>query len=154
MLVLSRRPSEQIVIPDLGITLKIIAIRGNTVRLGIDAPSHVSILRGELIAANPDGSDTSQTQETAASPQAGQSEHGVGQHAPAQPKSNGRSKKKVYGKIGKNSGLRKYVRSNPTEELCATSEMTSETTADGGDVAVEDPPHQVGEEPALYRLSF
>jgi carbon storage regulator len=48
MLVLSRRESEQIVIPELGITLQVIRIKGNSVKIGIDAPPNIRVLRGEL----------------------------------------------------------------------------------------------------------
>jgi carbon storage regulator CsrA len=34
------------------ITLKVIDIQGNRVRLGIDAPSHIIIIRGELEESN------------------------------------------------------------------------------------------------------
>lgn len=48
MLVLSRRPDEQIVFPELGISIKVIRTKGNQVRLGIQAPETIRILRGEL----------------------------------------------------------------------------------------------------------
>ena len=48
MLVLSRRSEEQIVFPELGITVEVLRIKGNVVRLGIKAPDSVRILRGEL----------------------------------------------------------------------------------------------------------
>jgi carbon storage regulator len=48
MLVLSRRESEQISIPELGITLQVIRIKGNSVKIGIDAPPEIRVLRGEL----------------------------------------------------------------------------------------------------------
>lgn len=47
MLVLSRKRNEQIVIDDQ-ITVKIVEIRGDKVRLGIDAPRDVSIHRQEV----------------------------------------------------------------------------------------------------------
>jgi carbon storage regulator CsrA len=47
MLVLSRKSQESIQIGS-DIQIRIISIRGNTVRIGIDAPAEVSILRGEL----------------------------------------------------------------------------------------------------------
>jgi carbon storage regulator CsrA len=47
MLVLSRRPRETIRIGD-AITLTIIEIQGNHVRVGIEAPRQHKILRGEL----------------------------------------------------------------------------------------------------------
>ncbi len=53
MLVLSRKDSEQIVIDDQ-ICIKVLSIRGNTVRLGIEAPRSVSILRGEIVSQQND----------------------------------------------------------------------------------------------------
>jgi carbon storage regulator len=47
MLVLSRKPGEQIYIGN-HITITVVEIKGNRVRLGIDAPSDVSVLRAEL----------------------------------------------------------------------------------------------------------
>ena len=47
MLILSRRINERIMIGD-DVTLEILSIRGNQVRLGIDAPDDVIILREEL----------------------------------------------------------------------------------------------------------
>ena len=54
MLVLSRKLSQQILIgSDIAIT--VVRIEGNHVRVGIEAPAGVSILRDELIARqNPD----------------------------------------------------------------------------------------------------
>lgn len=51
MLVLTRKPQETIRIGD-GITITVIKTKGQGVRLGIEAPEDVSILRGELIAAH------------------------------------------------------------------------------------------------------
>lgn len=48
MLVLSRRKDESIVLPELGITIEVIRVKGNKVRLGIKAPDSVRILRSEL----------------------------------------------------------------------------------------------------------
>ena len=47
MLVLSRKNNECIVIND-NISIKVLAVRGNTVRLGIEAPASVGVLRGEI----------------------------------------------------------------------------------------------------------
>ncbi|HMP01347.1 MAG TPA: carbon storage regulator [Gemmatales bacterium] len=49
MLVLSRRPKEKIVFPTLGVSLTVVDVKGNTVRLGIDAPGEVPVLRDELL---------------------------------------------------------------------------------------------------------
>jgi carbon storage regulator len=62
MLVLSRTPGQSIVIPgdaiaackgwqDDGIEIVLVAIEGNKVRLGIDAPDEVDIYRREVLTA-------------------------------------------------------------------------------------------------------
>lgn len=48
MLVLSRKLGERIVVPDIDLTLTVVAIEGNTVRLGITAPSEIGVYREEL----------------------------------------------------------------------------------------------------------
>ncbi|HUG66993.1 MAG TPA: carbon storage regulator [Pirellulaceae bacterium] len=47
MLVLTRKPQEQIHIGD-NITISVLKVKGNTVRIGIQAPRDVRVLRGEL----------------------------------------------------------------------------------------------------------
>ena len=49
MLVLSRKPGEKVVI-DGGITVTLVKVSGQQVKIGIEAPADVSILRGELVA--------------------------------------------------------------------------------------------------------
>jgi carbon storage regulator len=58
MLVLTRKVGEKILIGD-GITLQIVGISANRIRIGIDAPDHVKILRGELSSWQ-DSTDTPQ----------------------------------------------------------------------------------------------
>ena len=50
MLVLSRKIGEKIVIGEGKdqITLVVVEIKGNRIRLGIEAGTHIKILRGEL----------------------------------------------------------------------------------------------------------
>lgn len=48
MLVLSRKPQETVVVGEATITIK--GIRRGRVCLGIDAPKHIRIARGEKIA--------------------------------------------------------------------------------------------------------
>lgn len=48
MLVLSRKPGEKILIGD-NITVTVVEVVGNRVRIALDAPPHVSILRSELV---------------------------------------------------------------------------------------------------------
>lgn len=47
MLVLTRKPGEKIII-DGGITISVTEVSGGRVRIGIEAPPDISILRGEL----------------------------------------------------------------------------------------------------------
>ena len=48
MLVVSRKKEEEVLIGD-GIVVKILAISGDRVKLGVTAPVAVSALRGELL---------------------------------------------------------------------------------------------------------
>ncbi|MBB4823626.1 carbon storage regulator [Sporosarcina luteola] len=48
MLVLSRKTNETLKIGD-AIEIKILEIKGDTVRIGIEAPKDIDILRGELV---------------------------------------------------------------------------------------------------------
>jgi carbon storage regulator len=50
MLVLSRKRDEQIIIGD-GIVITVVEIRGDKVRLGIDAPTDVPVHRKEVYEA-------------------------------------------------------------------------------------------------------
>jgi carbon storage regulator len=47
MLILTRRVTEQIRVGD-GITITILAIKENSVRIGVQAPKHVSVDREEV----------------------------------------------------------------------------------------------------------
>ena len=48
MLVLSRKIGERIVIPQQNITLTVLEIRGDRIRLGITAPADVPVHRQEI----------------------------------------------------------------------------------------------------------
>ncbi len=50
MLVLSRRLHEKIVLPDLGITVQVVAIKRGAVQIGITAPPDVPIRRAEILS--------------------------------------------------------------------------------------------------------
>jgi carbon storage regulator CsrA len=54
MLVLSRRKGEKIVFPAIGVQLELLKIQGSTVRLGIEAPRHIKVLRDELSSTEAD----------------------------------------------------------------------------------------------------
>ncbi|PHR99373.1 MAG: hypothetical protein COA78_25030 [Blastopirellula sp.] len=63
MLVLTRKQQEQIRIGD-NITLTILKVKGKSIRIGIDAPKDIRVVRGELIdtvktAASGDGTTSS-----------------------------------------------------------------------------------------------
>ncbi|RIK81396.1 MAG: carbon storage regulator [Planctomycetota bacterium] len=47
MLVLSRKPGEQIRVGD-NITITVVEVRGNRVKIGIEAPRSVGVVRSEL----------------------------------------------------------------------------------------------------------
>ena len=67
MLVLTRKPQEKIRIGE-GITITVIKTKGSGVRLGIEAPADVPVLRGELLAAR--DSFVQQEKEEASEPEA------------------------------------------------------------------------------------
>jgi len=48
MLILSRREDDTIFFPELNITIEILQVKGAKVRVGIDAPIEIKVLRGEL----------------------------------------------------------------------------------------------------------
>src|SRR5260370_38261716 len=48
MLVLARRLHERIILPTLDITIQVVALQGNMVRLGIEAPREVGVYREEV----------------------------------------------------------------------------------------------------------
>ncbi|MBU6175129.1 MAG: carbon storage regulator CsrA [Planctomycetes bacterium] len=60
MLVLTRKAGERILIAN-NIVVEVLEVQGNRVRIGIQAPSNVSILRQELVAqvAKPDAKNSS-----------------------------------------------------------------------------------------------
>lgn len=62
MLILSRKLDESILIGD-SITLKVISIDKGSVKLGIDAPVNIRVLRSELINAVKDSNQAASTQQ-------------------------------------------------------------------------------------------
>ena len=51
MLVLTRHDGQKIVLPALGVTFTVVRIEGDRVRIGIEAPRDVKILRDEHLKA-------------------------------------------------------------------------------------------------------
>jgi carbon storage regulator len=48
MLVLTRKIGERIVVPDCALAITVVAVHGNTVRLGISAPAEIGVYREEI----------------------------------------------------------------------------------------------------------
>ena len=48
MLVLSRRPGEQVVLPHWRVVITVVSVQGKTVRLGITAPADIAVDREEV----------------------------------------------------------------------------------------------------------
>ncbi len=64
MLVLSRKVNEKIIIGD-SIVLTVVAINGGAVRVGIEAPREISVLREELL---PEGDETARPRHESSPP--------------------------------------------------------------------------------------
>jgi len=70
MLVLSRRENQKILFPNLGITVEIIGLKGRNVRIGVDAPPEIRVLRAELAEPNDGGPNgDSESDSSSANPQ-------------------------------------------------------------------------------------
>jgi carbon storage regulator len=48
MLVLSRKLGERVLVPQCALSVTVVAIEGNSVRLGISAPAEIAVYREEL----------------------------------------------------------------------------------------------------------
>lgn len=48
MLVLSRRINEKLLLPDINVVVQVVGMRPGQVRLGIEAPANVQVLRAEI----------------------------------------------------------------------------------------------------------
>ncbi|MCA9177496.1 MAG: carbon storage regulator [Planctomycetales bacterium] len=75
MLVLTRKLQEQIRIGD-NVVVTVLRVQGNSVRLGVEAPQEVSILRGELpvFDADPQPEANADANETSVAVDGGESE--------------------------------------------------------------------------------
>jgi len=51
VLVLSRKIGERIIVPDCGLSITIVSVKGNTVRVGIEAPADIGVYREELLVS-------------------------------------------------------------------------------------------------------
>ena len=54
MLVLTRRKNQTIHLPGVGVVITIAEVRGDKVRIGIEAPAEIDIARGELLDHEPE----------------------------------------------------------------------------------------------------
>ena len=52
MLVLSRKENEKVIFPHLGVALQVLRVGGGKVRVGIEAPDEVSVIRYEIASAD------------------------------------------------------------------------------------------------------
>lgn len=48
MLVLTRKPQEEFCFPNLGVQVRVLSVQGRRVRIGVEAPSDIAIVRSEL----------------------------------------------------------------------------------------------------------
>jgi carbon storage regulator CsrA len=55
MLVLSRKPNEKLLFPGIQAAVQVVAIKPGVVRLGVEAPPDVAVLRAELLAREAGG---------------------------------------------------------------------------------------------------
>lgn len=53
MLVLSRKVGEEILLPELGITIRLLKQKGKAATIGVEAPAEYRVLRGELTQFEP-----------------------------------------------------------------------------------------------------
>jgi carbon storage regulator len=53
VLVLSRRLHESIVLAGLNVTVTVVALKGDRVRIGIEAPKDIPVMREELLQGSP-----------------------------------------------------------------------------------------------------
>ena len=49
MLILSRKMQQEIALPDYDIVIRVLEIKGSRVKLGIEAPEQVKIMRSEIV---------------------------------------------------------------------------------------------------------
>lgn len=80
MLVLSRKENQRIVFPNLDIAIEILRITGNAVRVGVDAPADVRVLREEI--CSPQGENAPPQGEHAVPKSPGRSSVGQRQDGP------------------------------------------------------------------------
>jgi carbon storage regulator CsrA len=81
MLILSRRASETIRFPQLGISVSIVSVKGNRVQVGIDAPPEIQIIRRELESSSVEATDHRGSMlKTSGTTQTSQSDSNKAQH--------------------------------------------------------------------------
>jgi carbon storage regulator CsrA len=68
MLVLTRKPGEEIILPDQGVTIRLTEVCGNRASIGVTAPDHIRILRRELWNREPQPTSGEQPPLAAANP--------------------------------------------------------------------------------------
>lgn len=61
MLVLTRKVQEALLLEEGAIRIVVLGIQGDQVRLGIDAPRHISIMREEIVQAEQENRQAAQS---------------------------------------------------------------------------------------------
>ncbi len=67
MLVLTRKCGEKVVLPEQEVVVTVLEVRGDRVRIGIEAPEHIRIHRHEIWRRIQDGNPEKRPVESAAS---------------------------------------------------------------------------------------
>jgi carbon storage regulator CsrA len=75
MLVLTRRPGEKIVFPGLGITVHLLHSSARAMKVGVDAPAEIRILREEIADQEPAAATAGAAASAPAAPTQGQRAH-------------------------------------------------------------------------------
>ena len=121
MLILRRKAGESIVIGD-EIKVTVIDINEGSIRLAIEAPKRITVLRSELLQAADANRDAAQ-QPAAQSPQSLLSILPQGSGQPARPVFRGKGKS---GKAGKSSEASSEEKNAPAETHAVPGEETAE----------------------------
>ena len=61
VLVLSRKVNDSIVLPELNVSIEILQVKGKAIRVGIDAPIEIKVVRGEIDSLDEPSKDIAQT---------------------------------------------------------------------------------------------
>jgi|GEM_PF-124822 carbon storage regulator CsrA len=125
MLVLSRKPNEEILIGD-NIKVTVLKVKGNTVRIGIEAPAAIKVKRGELPDVRP-ASSQSERAEIELTLSFSPSEEGVtaGTDSAAQRETAARNESAARGKRAKVLKFEPAATKSPRQSGVETASLTA-----------------------------